>query len=279
MKNENTDEEILILLVEDNKAHVELIHKAFEDQKDKANIFTAASIFEARSFLKKTNPHLVIADFVLPDGKGTDLLSGDKNPSPYPLIIMTSLGDEKIAVAAMKSVAFDYVVKSNESLRAMPSIAKRVLREWASAVKRKEAEKALVPAKEEADTREIGKENRTVLYIEDDPDQVKLIQQVISSRPHITLLSAPRAILGIELAKTRSLDLILMDINMPGINGVEAFRRFRQNEKSKEVPIVAISANALENDIKEILAEGFTDYIVKPIDIPQFLKKIDDLLE
>lgn len=90
------------------------------------------------------------------------------------------------------------------------------------------------------------------------------------------LISAPRAILGIELAKIRKLDLIFIDIHMPEINGVEAFGHFRQNEKNKEA---AISANALENDNKEILEEGFTDYIVKPINIPQFLNKIDNLLE
>ena len=84
--------------------------------------------------------------------------------------------------------------------------------------------------------------------------------------------------MGIDLAKTRDVDLILMDINLPGMDGVAAMKTLRRIEKTRKLPILTISANAMEKDIKSCLSAGFTDYIVKPINIPKFLEKIDKLL-
>ena len=144
-------EKIHILLVEDERLHAELVSRAFEDNAKQAILYVAPNIFEARARLAESTPHIVIADLNLPDGKGTELLPGDKREPEYPLVIMTGKGDGQIAVEAIKGGAFDYVVKSEESLAAMPSIVRRVLREWDSVIKRKQAEKALVQAKEDAE--------------------------------------------------------------------------------------------------------------------------------
>ena len=92
------------------------------------------------------------------------------------------------------------------------------------------------------------------------------------------LISAPQAEMGIDLAKTRDVDLILVDINLPGMDGVAAMKTLRRIEKTRKLPILTISANAMEKDIKSCLSAGFNDYIVKPINIPKFLEKIDKLL-
>ena len=112
-----------ILLVEDEAAHVELIRRAFEDQTILlTNLIVARSLGEAKEQITISPPDLVIVDFVLPDGQGTELLAATKEESAYPVIIMTSHGNENVAVQAMKGGALDYVVKSDQALLAMPRV-------------------------------------------------------------------------------------------------------------------------------------------------------------
>ena len=118
----------------------------------------------------------------------------------------------------------------------------------------------------------------TILYIEDNPINLQLIEQALTINKNFDLISAPQAEMGIDLAKTRDVDLILVDINLPGMDGVAAMKTLRRIEKTRKLPILAVSANAMEKDIKSCLSAGFTDYIVKPINIPKFLEKIDKLL-
>jgi len=118
----------------------------------------------------------------------------------------------------------------------------------------------------------------TVLYIEDNPSNLHLMQQTLSISGNFNLISAPQAEMGIDLAKTHDVDLILMDINLPGMDGVTTMKILRRIEKTRKLPILAVSANALEKDIKAYLDAGFTDYIVTHINIPQFLEKIEALL-
>ena len=118
----------------------------------------------------------------------------------------------------------------------------------------------------------------TILYIEDNPINLQLIEQALTINKNFDLISAPQAEMGIDLAKTRDVDLILVDSNLPGMDGVAAMKTLRRIEKTRKLPILAVSANAMEKDIKSCLSAGFNDYIVKPINIPKFLEKIDKLL-
>jgi len=147
-------EKIHILLVEDEEAHAEMVCRAFEDNAKQAILYVVPNLFEARARLAESTPHIVIADLILPDGMGTELLPGDKREPEYPLVIMTGKGDGQIAVEAIKGGAFDYVVKSEEILSSMPSIVRRVLREWDSVIKREQAEKALIQVKIKAEALE-----------------------------------------------------------------------------------------------------------------------------
>lgn len=135
---------IHILIVEDEEAHAELIRRAFESQADRFRITIVSSLAEARANLAALphdrQPDLVIADLLLPDGQGIKLLPTAEDSSSFPLILMTSHGNEQIAVEAMKAGVLDYVVKSVTTLAAMPRIAERALREWGYIVERKRAE-------------------------------------------------------------------------------------------------------------------------------------------
>jgi PAS domain S-box-containing protein len=132
-----------ILLVEDDGAHVSLIQRAFEDHDPGFRLTVASRLSEAESCLQEQKFDLVLVDFLLPDGKGTDLLGNVGLVSSCPFILMTSHGDEKLAVEALKAGALDYVVKSAETFSLLPKVVERGLREWQLIQERKQAEEAL----------------------------------------------------------------------------------------------------------------------------------------
>ena len=138
-----TDEPILILLVEDEDPHAELIQRAFEDQGIEFKIHRARSLSEARDHMRDHKPRLIIADWRLPDGESMELLPNHRDPLATPIILMTSYGNERIAVEALKSGALDYVVKSPESMLDMPHAARKALDQWKARADRIRIQNAL----------------------------------------------------------------------------------------------------------------------------------------
>lgn len=137
-----------ILLVEDDRGHAELIHRAFESHRAQYTLSIVSTLREAREYLGEKLPHLIITDLILPDGKGLELLPAGAEESRCPLMIMTGFGDEQVAVESLKAGALDYVVKLESSLRDMPRTAGRVLRQWENIVERKRMEIALAESEE-----------------------------------------------------------------------------------------------------------------------------------
>lgn len=107
-----SEHQVCILLVEDEEAHAELVRKAFEPRGDAVRLAVVTTLAEARACLdaQSARPDLIIADWRLPDGEGLDLLSGKGDSPSVPTVIMTSYGNERIAVEAMKAGALDYIV-------------------------------------------------------------------------------------------------------------------------------------------------------------------------
>ena len=114
----------------------------------------------------------------------------------------------------------------------------------------------------------------SVLYIEDNPANLRLVTQLLGTQPNICLHSAEEPFLGIELAIKHIPDLILLDINLPGIDGYEVLTRLRGQNETKHIPVIAISANAMKKDIDKGLAAGFETYITKPIDVRALLQAV-----
>ncbi|WP_115938603.1 ATP-binding protein [Aestuariispira insulae] len=106
-----------------------------------------------------------------------------------------------------------------------------------------------------------------VLYIEDNPANIALVEMALAEIPDVALVSAPDAEMGIELAKSIKPDLILMDINLPGENGFLAKARLWADEETRAIPVVAISASAMEDDIQLGHDAGFKSYLTKPLDV------------
>ena len=122
-----------------------------------------------------------------------------------------------------------------------------------------------------------GPEGR-VLYIEDNPSNLKLVAQILGRRGRLRLLTAHTPELGIELARAHQPDLILLDINMPRLDGYDVLAILRRDERLARVPVVAITANAMPRDIEAGKAAGFAAYLTKPLEIPRFLAVVDRLL-
>ncbi|MNC85688.1 Polar-differentiation response regulator DivK [compost metagenome] len=120
---------------------------------------------------------------------------------------------------------------------------------------------------------------RTVLYVEDNPANLELVEQLIARRPDLHLLSAADGNLGIEFARAYQPEVILMDINLPGISGIEAMEILRADPSTAHIPIIALSANAVPRDIEKGLAAGFFNYLTKPIKVNQFMDALDAALE
>jgi len=115
----------------------------------------------------------------------------------------------------------------------------------------------------------------TLLYVEDNPANLMLVEDIIARRPDIRLLSARDGKSGIELARTSLPDVILMDINLPGINGIDAMQILAADPATAHIPVIALSANALPRDIEKGLEAGFYRYLTKPIKVNEFMDTLD----
>jgi len=125
----------------------------------------------------------------------------------------------------------------------------------------------------------VGAPQRTLLYVEDNPANMKLVEQIIERCPNLRLLTAVNGTLGIELARAALPEVILMDINLPGISGIEALKRLREDPATAHIPIVALSANAMARDIATGLSVGFFRYVTKPIKVKEFMNTLNEALE
>jgi len=120
---------------------------------------------------------------------------------------------------------------------------------------------------------------RTLLYVEDNPANLMLVEDLIARRPDIRLLSAADGDRGIELARASRPDVILMDINLPGISGIQALKILRADPATAHIPVVALSANAIPRDIVKGLEAGFFRYLTKPIKVNEFMDALDVALK
>jgi CheY-like chemotaxis protein/anti-sigma regulatory factor (Ser/Thr protein kinase) len=124
-----------------------------------------------------------------------------------------------------------------------------------------------------------GQHTRLLLYVEDNPANLKLIEQLIVRRPDLRLLTAQNGNDGVNLARGYLPDVILMDINLPGISGIEAMKIIHLDPATAHIPIVALSANAIPSDIEKGLEAGFFRYLTKPIKVNEFFKTLNEALE
>ncbi len=121
--------------------------------------------------------------------------------------------------------------------------------------------------------------SRTLLYVEDNPANLMLVEDLVARRPDLRLLSATDGKSGIEMARAARPDVILMDINLPGISGLQALQILQDDPSTAHIPVIALSANAMLRDIDKGLAAGFFRYLTKPIKVNEFMDTLDVALK
>ena len=124
--------------------------------------------------------------------------------------------------------------------------------------------------------RDLGHE---VLYVEDNPSNVAFMADVLSHFPAVNLVTATSAEVGLELARTLHPDVIIMDINLPGISGLEATRWLKAHPQTTSIPVIGLSAAATPRDMQRAHGVGFLHYLTKPVEVDRLLKVLDELLQ
>lgn len=124
-----------------------------------------------------------------------------------------------------------------------------------------------------------GSKPHTLLYVEDNPSNMKLIEQIIARHADISLLTALDGYGGIEIARASQPDVILLDINMPGMNGYEALALLQSDPSTAHIPVIALTANAMPQDITRGLKAGFFRYVTKPIMVNALMEALNMALE
>jgi len=122
-------------------------------------------------------------------------------------------------------------------------------------------------------------QKKSILYIEDNPANLILVEQILDCMPSVHMWSAPEPLLGLELAMKHLPDLILLDINLPGMDGYEVLKQLRREASSKDIPVVALSANAMSKDLEAAKNAGFDGYITKPVNIKELQAIVVNRLE
>src|SRR5208283_2645025 len=120
---------------------------------------------------------------------------------------------------------------------------------------------------------------RDLLYVEDNAANLALVEQLIARRPDLRMLSAGNGVLGVQLARKHLPAVILMDINLPDIDGIQALKQLQEDPLTAQIPVLAISANAMLEDIERCMAAGFFCYLTKPIKVKEFTQALDSALE
>ena len=118
-----------------------------------------------------------------------------------------------------------------------------------------------------------------VLYIEDNPANLKLVRQALAKHPQVTLQEAYHGALGLDLAQVHLPDVILLDINMPGMNGLEVLARLKADPATRDIPVLALTAAAMEKDVQQARGVGFEEYLTKPVNIKLLLEALGRWLE
>jgi CheY-like chemotaxis protein len=118
-----------------------------------------------------------------------------------------------------------------------------------------------------------------VLCIEDNHSNLKLMEAIFENRPNITMISAQEGREGVEMARQRIPDLILLDLNLPDMEAQEILAQLQESASTCSIPIIIVSADATPNHIERLLDLGAKDYLTKPLNISQFLRTVDKFLE
>jgi HAMP domain-containing protein/signal transduction histidine kinase/DNA-binding response OmpR family regulator len=256
-----------LLIVDDNEQELEIVTKAIEYED--VEITTAKTAKEAINLVREKNFDCIILDLVLPDAQGLDIikeLENDKSEHQTALIVYSAKDLNPKEKARLNQFANTIILKSAHSLDQLVDqtalFLHRVHKELPEKMKN------TIDTYYLSDDVLVGKK---VLIVDDDMRNLFALTTALE-RFGLTILNAESGQEAIHnLEKHRDIDIVLMDIMMPEMDGYETMKRIRSNEKNKDMTIIAVTAKAMKGDRQKCIESGASDYITKPVNVDQLL--------
>jgi len=258
-----------LLLVEDNEAVIIQMKDILETEG--YNIISARNGNEALEIIRRvTIPDAMILDLMMPEVDDFEVLKsirGNERTQSLPVLILTAKIVTKEELSFLKSNNVAQLIRKGDINK--EQLLSAIARITAS------KKKAYVPDKIERLFKPVSGQP-VILIVEDNPDNMTTIKSLIP--PQVKIIEAEDGLKGVEMAMIHSPHLIFMDIALPGINGIEALKEIRREERLRDVPVIAVTASALKEDMERLIEIGFDGYFSKPIDINLFQLTLNKFL-
>lgn len=256
-----------ILLVEDSEPAIIQIKDFLEESGYR--ILTAHNGTEALEIIDLLIPDAMILDLMMPGVDGFEVLKSLREvekTAHIPVLILTAKHITKEDLNVLKSNNIHQLIQKGDINRThlLESVAKMTNSETIAVTVKSKAEKKVI----------VGKP--CVLVVEDNPDNMITVKAILGD--NYTIIEAIDGFEGIAMAKKYKPDFVLMDIALPGLDGIQAFKKIREIGELAHIPIIALTASAMTSDRETVLAHGFDGYLIKPIDEKVFFKTINHVL-
>lgn len=255
-----------VLLVEDSEPAIIQLKDFMEEHG--CRILVAHNAVEGLAIIEETIPDAMILDLMMPDIDGFKMLEMLRNAEPtahVPVLILTAKHITKEELHFLKKNNIHQLIRKGDVNR------NELLNAVASMVTPKES-----AAQQPKRSPQVVEGKPMVLIVEDNPDNMVTAKAVLSNE--FTVLEATNGYSGVEMAKKHLPHLILMDIALPDIDGITAFKLIRKDARMQHIPVIALTASAMMSDREAILAHGFDAFIAKPIEEKLFLKTVNEML-
>jgi len=273
-----------ILLVEDNEAAVIQVRKVLESEGYNVDVVRGGQ--EALEYVKQTIPEGIILDLMMPEVDGFEVLEkirGTKTTTEIPVLILTAkdltpedlnrLSHNNIQQLIQKGDVDrqNLLFKTRLMLGAQPKV-KFETGNSKPETRKPDAEQPAIRTSQPAIPLSAG-QPATILVVEDNPDNMITIKAVLQNK--YSILEATDGEDGLEKTLAESPDLVLIDMSLPKIDGFTVVRKVKENKKTRDIPVIALTARVMKGDREKILEAGCDDYIAKPIDPEEVLNKIE----
>jgi len=259
-----------ILLVEDNESAIIQLKDILEAEGYRVQV--AHNGQEALAQIEQTVPSAMILDLMMPQVDGFQVLEairGEERTAYLPVVILTAKHVSKEELSFLKANHIHQLIQKGDINK------HELLAAVAAMVAPPPVEKPTAPPRRSRRPARPGKP--VVLVVEDNPDNLRTIKALLGDRYQIVEAADGRS--GVELTRTHLPDLILTDIALPGLDGIQALREIRDDEALRHIPVIAVTASAMKGDREEILAHGFDGYLSKPLDHEALQNMLREFLE
>jgi len=261
-----------LLLVEDNESAIIQMKSVLQNKG--YQITVAQNGLEALEFVEHTIPDGIILDLMMPEMDGFEVLENIRSKDEtrnLPVLILTAKDLGKADLARLSANNIQQLVhKGDVDLNGLMYKINMML-------KKSSEENKVIKLSELSKVNPLVSERQRILIIEDNPDNMTTMQAIIPDKYRI--IKALDGITGLRIAVTQIPDLILLDINLPRMSGIELLGMLKKSEDTSKIPVIAVTARVTREDKKELLEAGCDDYLAKPVDAKLLTEKISRWLD